>query len=177
MFIASVLASSYPVWWLAQLIAIAILVFLFLRWRPGFLSGKTIGETLGALLQTRKEQIEEQLAAAERSRQEAERLREQTQADLIKAREEADRIVSGAEQTSEAIRNEIVQRASEEAARVSSQASAEIEQEKSRAILALQRRAADIVVDAAGQVISRNLDQDTDRSLIDRSLREMRETR
>jgi len=170
MFIASVLASSYPLWWLAQIIAIAILVILFLRWRPGFLSGKTVGETLGAALDARKGQIEEQLAAAERSRQEAARIREQSAQDVARAREEAEGIVSRAAETSQAIQKDIEARAHEEYDRIVGQARNEIESERRQAELALRRRAADIVVDAAQQIVERHLDDESDQRLIQESV-------
>jgi F-type H+-transporting ATPase subunit b len=169
----TVLANNYPFWWLAQIVAIGILIFLFLRWRPNFLSGKTIGETLGRVLDARRAQIEDQLAAAERSRQEAERVHAQTQQDIEQARQEAEKIVTGATHTSEAIRTEITQRASSEAERILAQAKAEIDQERNQALQALQRRAADIVVDAAGQVVARHMDAHADEQLINTSLRNM----
>lgn len=169
----TVLANNYPFWWIAQLIAISILVFLFLRWRPGFLGGKTIGETLGSALDERRAQIDDQLAAADRSRQEAERLRAQTQADIERAHQEAQHIVSGAQHTSEAIRTQMSKRAEDEAQRIVAQAKSEIDQERNQALQALQRRAADIVIDAAGQVVARYTDERGDKELINSSLRKM----
>jgi F-type H+-transporting ATPase subunit b len=171
--VGAVLANDYVFWWIAQLVAIAILIFLFLRWKPGFLAGKTIGQTLGGALDARKAQIDDQLAAAERSRQEAERIHQQTQQDIEKARSEAQQIVSGAARTSEAIKTEIVQRAQEEGQRILAQAKAEIGQERNQALQALQRRAADIVVDAAGQIVSQHGDERADQQLINSSLRRL----
>jgi F-type H+-transporting ATPase subunit b len=168
---ASVLANDYVFWWIAQLIAVAILVFLFLRWRPGFLGGQTIGQTLGAALDARKAQIDDQLAVAERNRQEAERLHEQVRKDVEQAHVEAEQIVAGSSKTADAIRQEIEQRASEERQRILAQGRADIQQEESQAMQALQRRAADIVIDAAGEIVSRHMDERSDRQLIDSSLR------
>ena len=93
---ASTLSGNYIVWWVAQVVALALIVFLVLRWRPGFLGGKTIGQTVNSSLDSRAAQIKEQLEAAERSRQEAQRIREQSAQDVARAKEEAEDIVARA---------------------------------------------------------------------------------
>jgi F-type H+-transporting ATPase subunit b len=171
------LSGNFFAWWIAQVIAIAILLFLFLRWKPGFLGGRTILQTMGAALDSRSEQIQHQLEAAERSRHEAERIQAAAQQDIVHAREEAEGIVTRAQTTSEAIRQDLHTRAEEEAKRVVAQASAQINYEREQAELALQRRAADIVVDAARTVIQRNLDKAGDRRIIDTSLADLKDLR
>jgi F-type H+-transporting ATPase subunit b len=171
------LANNLIVWWIAQVAAIAILVALFLAWRPGFLGKRTIGETLRSALDARRAGIEEQLAAAQRSREEAERLHQAALQDVERAREEASDIVSRAGKTSEAIQQDLEARAREEYERIVTQARAQIEYERERAEMAIQRRAADIVVDAAREVIERNMEPQTDRRIIDTSLSELRELR
>lgn len=169
------LAANVYLWWAAQVVAILILVVLFLRWRPGFLGGRTIATMVGALLDARAEAIRQQLSAAERSREEAARIREQAAQEIERARQESAIIVQRAAGTSEAIRHEIEVRAREEYERIIDQARGEIQYERERAEMALQRRAADIVVDAAEQVIERNLQPQTDRRIIDQSLDHLRQ--
>jgi F-type H+-transporting ATPase subunit b len=166
----AVLADNYFLWWGAQIVAVAVLVYLALRWKPGFLNGRSIGGTITDVLDRREAQIRDQLEAAERSRQEAARIREAAQQDIAEARAEAELIVSRAHQTSEAIGQEMEERARREYDRVVGQARAEIDYERRQAELALRRRAADIVVDAAGQVIARNLSEEADRRIIRDSL-------
>jgi F-type H+-transporting ATPase subunit b len=176
MIIAStLLANSYFVWWAAQIVSIAIIVYLILRWRPKFLRGQTIGQTLNAILVNREDQIRQQLAAAEESRREAARIREEAAHEVEEARGQAEDIVTRARHTSEAIQQEIVSRAGEEARRILGQAQAEIEYETRQAEMALRRRAADIVIDAAEQIVERHLEPTTDRRLIDRSLANLRD--
>lgn len=169
------LEGSYFLWWLAQVVAVAILVFLFLRWRPGFLKGNTIGQTVKNVLQARADQIQYQLEAAERSRQEAAKIQEEARREIEQARAQAAEIVERAQQTSAAIQRDIETRAKEEADRVVKQAGEEIEYERRQAELALRRRAADIVVDAAGQIVKQNLTPDADRHIIGSSLADLRE--
>lgn len=167
------LANDYWVWWLAQLVAIAILVVLFLRWRPGFLGKRTVREALGAALAARENGIREQLQAAERSRQEAAAIREQANRDIEQARQQANDIVARAQQTSEAIQRDMEEQARAEYQRIVGQAKSEIEYEREQAELALRRRAADIVVDAAGQIVRQNLDPEADHRIIGESLDEL----
>lgn len=177
MIVLAALSSNYLIWWLAQVVAVAILIFLFLRWRPTFLGGKTIGETLGQALDSRENVIREQLDAAQKSREEASRVHEQSQQDLAKAREQSEAILKRAEQTSQAIQHEIEERAREEYERIIGQARSQIEYEREQAELALRTRAADIVVDAARQVIENNMDPAADRRIITNSLENLKEVR
>lgn len=170
---ASTLSSNYIVWWVAQLVALGLILFLALRWRPGFLQGKTIGQTVGGSLDGRATQIKDQLEAAERSRQEAARIREQSAKDVARAKEEAESIVTRAAETSRAIQKDIESRAREEYERIVGQARTEIESERRQAELALRRRAADIVVDAAQQIVEQNFDAESDRRLINDSVSQL----
>jgi F-type H+-transporting ATPase subunit b len=174
-FMLATLSGNLIAWWVAQILAIAILVVLFLRWRPGFLGKRTVGEMMNSALDAREEQIRDQLEAAQRSREEAERIQQAAQQDIERARAEAREIVDRAKTTSQAIQQDMQQRAQEEANRVVAQATAQINYEREQAEQALQRRAADIVVDAARVVIQRNLDESSDRRIIDTSLSDLKE--
>jgi F-type H+-transporting ATPase subunit b len=176
-FSGAILAHNWPIWWVAQVVAVGILVYLILRWKPGFLKGRTIGTTLGATLDAREEQIRAQLSAAEESRREAALIREQAVTDIENARHTAEQIVSRAQHTSEAIQQEIVARAEEERLRIVGQAKSEIDYERRQAEQALRRRAADIVVDAASQVVGNHMSPSTDRRIIDESLVNLKELR
>jgi F-type H+-transporting ATPase subunit b len=171
------LSGNLIAWWVAQVLAIAILVILFLRWRPGFLGKRTVGEMASSALDAREAQIQHQLEAAQRSREEAERIQQAAVQDIERARAEGQEIVARAHTTSEAIQQDMRARAEEEANRVVAQAAAQINYEREQAELALQRRAADIVVDAARTVIQRNLDESSDRRIIDTSLSDLKDLR
>jgi F-type H+-transporting ATPase subunit b len=171
------LADSYLLWWIAQVIAVAILVLLFLRWRPNFLKRRTLGETLGAALDARAARIQEQLEAAERSRREAARIREQAQADIVEAREEEREILARAEKTCKAIQDEMAVRAREEYERIVAQARNEIDYERRQAELALQKNASAIVINAAAEVVRNALSPESDRRIIGESLSELKDVR
>jgi F-type H+-transporting ATPase subunit b len=171
------LEANLIVWWIAQVVAVAILVVLFLRWRPGFLGGRTIGETLNRTLDARSDAIRDQLEAAQRSREEAQRLHAEAQEDVERARVEAREIVERASHTSEAIGSDLEKRAREEYERIVGQARTQIEFERERAISALRRNAADVVIDAAREVVQRTLEPESDRRVIEDSLTNLKEIR
>lgn len=175
MVLTSVLAQNYFLWWAAQIVAVAILIWLFLRWRPGFLGRRTVKEAVRDALNARSSQIQQQLSAAEEARREAERMHQESQAEIEKARQESGVIIERAARTSDAIREEMRSRANEEYQRIVGQARDEIEYERRQAELALRQRAADIVVDAARQVVQNYLEASTDRRLIDESLSNLKE--
>lgn len=177
MVVGALLAQNLIFWWIAQVAAVAILVILFLRWRPGFLGGRTILETMNRSLDARSDAIREQLEAAQRSREEAARLHEEAQRDVQHARSEAEQIVDRAAHTSEAIQADLERRAREEYERIVGQARSQIEFERERALGALRRRAADIVIDAAREVVERTMEPQSDRRVIEDSLSNLREIR
>jgi F-type H+-transporting ATPase subunit b len=171
------LEANIIVWWLAQILAVAILVFLFLRWRPGFLNRRTIGQTLNQTLDARSDAIRDQLEAAQRSREEAQRLHAEAQQDVERARSEAREIVERASHTSEAIGSDLERRAREEYERIVGQARSQIEFERERAVSQLRRNAADVVIDAAREVVQRTLEPESDRRVIEDSLSNLKEIR
>src|SRR5579875_2850415 len=171
------LADNVFLWWAAQVVAIAILVILFLRWRPKFTGRRTIGEMVGSILDARAEQIRQQMAAADRAREEAQHLHEEAQQDIRQARGEAEQIVARGARTAELIREEMGRHAREEYDRIVAQARVEIDLERERAESALRRRAADIVIDAAAHVVQNDLTTQADAGLINQSLDSVGELR
>lgn len=174
---ATALASDRLIWFIAELLAFVLIAAVILRWRPSFLGNKSISATLSDSLDRRAGQIDEQLSAAERSREEAAKIRAQSEQDIARAREEGRQIVGRAGSTSQSILEELQVRAREEYDRIVAQARTQIDYERQQAEMALQRRAADIVVDAAQEVVQRNLDSDSDRRIIGSSLDDLKELR
>jgi F0F1-type ATP synthase membrane subunit b/b' len=66
------------------------------------------------------------------------------------------------------------QRAHQEYDRIVSQAKSAIDYEREQAEQALRRRASDIVVDAARQVVEETLDAQADRRIVDDALGDMK---
>jgi F-type H+-transporting ATPase subunit b len=123
----------------------------------------------------RQRQISEQLAAAERARQEAEQRLKDAEARLREARTQAAEIIEGGNRTGEQLRAELRARAQEDAKRVLEGAQRDIEAERQKAIDAVRGQVADLVVAATEKVVGETLDDQRHRSLIERAIAQVGE--
>jgi F-type H+-transporting ATPase subunit b len=123
----------------------------------------------------RQRQISEQLAAAERARQEAEQRLRDAEARLKEARSQAAEIIEGANRTGEQLRAELRARAQEEARRIVEGAQRDIEAERQKAIDSVRGQVADLVVAATEKVVGETLDEQRHRSLIERAIAQVGE--
>jgi F-type H+-transporting ATPase subunit b len=145
----------------AEVIAFVVMILVLGRWAY---------PVIIRVAEERQRQIAEQLAAAERARQEAqERLRE-AEASLSEARGRAAEIVEGAGRSGEQLRAELRARAEEEARRIAETARRDIEAERRRAIESVRGEVADLVVAATEKVVGEALDDKKHRALIDRAI-------
>lgn len=123
----------------------------------------------------RQRQISEQLAAAERARQEAEQRLADAVTRLDEARSQSAEIVEGASRSAEQLRGELRGRAQEEARRIVEGAQRDIEAERQKAIDAVRGQVADLVVAATEKVVGETLDERRHRSLIERAIAQVGE--
>lgn len=123
----------------------------------------------------RQRQIGEQLAAAERARQEAEQGLGDAKARMDEARRQAAEIIEGAGRSAEQVRAELRGRAQEEAKRIVENAQREIEAERQKAIDSVRGQVAELVVAATEKVVGETLDEQRHRSLIDRAIAQVSE--
>jgi F-type H+-transporting ATPase subunit b len=123
----------------------------------------------------RQRQISEQLAAAERARQEAEQRLKDAEARLKEARSQAAEIIEGANRTGEQLRAELRARAQEDAKRILEGAQRDIEAERQKAIDSVRGQVADLVVAATEKVVGETLDEQRHRSLIERAIAQVGE--
>lgn len=121
-------------------------------------------------VEAREKALEEAISAAKRDREEAARLLAEHRAALDTSRGEAQKIIADARAAAERVRAEIVEQAHAEQARMLERARQEIEAEKSKAIADLRREAVELAIAGASKVIERNLDQPTNRQLVERFL-------
>ena len=149
---------------LAEVIAFLVMIAILARW---------VYPRVMAAAEGRQRQIGEQLAAAERSRQEAEdRLRE-AQAELQKSRGQAAEIIQGANRSAEQLRADLQAKADEEAKRITESAKREIDAERQRALDSVRAEVADLVVAATEKVVGESLDGARHQKLIDRAIAEV----
>lgn len=123
--------------------------------------------------EARQKQIAEQLDAAEKDRREAEAHLKDAEARLSEARKTAQGVIDAATRTGEVLRQELKQKAEEEAKRLTESARKEIEAERERAIQSVRSEVAGLVVAATEKVLGETLDADKHRLLIDRAIAEV----
>jgi len=120
-----------------------------------------------AAVRAREQALEEAIAGAKRDREEAAKLLEQHRAALDASRGEAQKLIADARVAAERVRAELVEQAHAEQASMLERARQEIESEKARAVADLRREAVDLAIAGAGKVIDRNLDQASNRQLVE----------
>jgi len=118
-------------------------------------------------VEARERALEDAITSAQRDREEAARLLAEHRAALDASRGEAQKIIADARVAAERVRAELVEQAHAEQASMLERARQEIESEKARAVADLRREAVDLAIAGAGKVIERNLDQASNRQLVE----------
>ncbi len=151
---------------LVEVVAFVAMILILGRW---------VYPRVMAAAEARQRQIGEQLASAERARQEAEARLRDAEARLQEARGRAAEILEGAGRSADQLRSELKARAEEDARRVLENARREIDAERQRAVDAVRGQVADLVVTATEKVIGESLDDQRHRSLIERAIAQVGE--
>jgi F-type H+-transporting ATPase subunit b len=118
-------------------------------------------------LKAREERIRADLERAEQARTEAEATLEQYRRQLADSRSEATRIIEEAREAAEGVRRDLIARAESEAAEVRQRAQEDAQLAASRAMTELRGEITNLSVDLAEKIVERNLDRDTQVSLIE----------
>lgn len=129
---------------------------------------------LFAIMEKRRQLIQEQMNTAENSRKEAEASMAEQRAALEEARKEAYAIIEQAKTTSTKQADEIVQSAKNEAVRLKNEALVDIESEKNKAISALRTEVGGISVQIASKIIEKQVDAKSQEELVDKYLKEVK---
>ena len=123
-----------------------------------------------AAVEAREQALEDTIQSAKRDRDEAARLLAEHRAALDASRGEAQKIIADARTAGERVRTELVEQAHAEQANMLTRARQEIENEKNKAIAALRKEAVDLAIAGASKVIEKNLDQPSNRELVEKFL-------
>lgn len=142
---------------------IGFLVVLLVLWK--FVFGK-----VGGLLEERRNEIAAQSAQLQADREELDRLTAETRQRLSDIETEAQAKIQAAVEQGNAERQEILTQARQEAGDEVERARAEIQREKDEAISELRGVVAELAIDAAGKIISAELDADRHQHIIDASI-------
>lgn len=122
-----------------------------------FILGRFAFPPLVKMMEDRGEKIKESLEGAEKTRIEAQKLLDDYRAEMAKAREEAQKIIEEGRKFGESIKEELSEKAKQEADQIIERATAEIEREKTAAVEELQSKMADLTIQAASKVIDKAL--------------------
>ena len=132
-----------------------------------FLLRKLAYPRIQSALEKRARAVAESIDAAERTRQEADRILQEYRERLREAREQADEIVSRARKAADKTQDEARIHAKETREEMLEDARRDIEQETRRAIGQIRREVADLTVIATEKVARKTLNDDDHRRLID----------
>jgi F-type H+-transporting ATPase subunit b len=147
-----------PIAFLSQLVSFGI-VFLIL-WRWGF-------PTIIRTLDKRQAVIREGVENAERARRDLEEATKRAEQLLLEARRQAQETIAQAQKAAEAEANRIREDARAQAEQIGKQEVARIQQEAARARAELSRLVVNLSINAAGKVISKSVDNNDNRRLVE----------
>ena len=122
------------------------------------------------LLDQRSTRIRESLEAAERVRRESEESQAEMQRQLELAHQEGQQLLAQAREMAERYRQGETEKARQEAEAFIQRAHGEIQRERDTAIEEVRRHFADLAITAAERVITRSLDKETHKDLIEEVL-------
>jgi F-type H+-transporting ATPase subunit b len=125
------------------------------------------------LAEARQRAIADQLREAEKARADAEARIKEAQSNLDDARKTAQQVIDAANKSGEQLRQDLRQKAEEDARRISESARKQIESERDQAIRSIRTEVADLVVQATEKVIGEALDERRHMALIERSIEEV----
>jgi F-type H+-transporting ATPase subunit b len=121
---------------------------------------------LGAV-EARERSLQEAIDAAKADRAEAAALLAKHREELDGARNEAQRLIADGRAAGERLRTELLEQTRVQQQELLERAQRDIAAERDRAILELRREAVDLALAGAGKVIERNLDDATNRQIIE----------
>jgi len=119
------------------------------------------------MVEERENRIAESLKRAEEARMEAEKLLEEQHRQLAKTQEEVQTMIKESRLMAEKVRNDIIEKAREDANKLMKRARRDIEKERQMALMSLRNQVADLVVQATSKLIQVSLDEVKHRELID----------
>jgi F-type H+-transporting ATPase subunit b len=125
------------------------------------------------LAEARQRAIADQLREAEEARADAEARIKEAQSSLDDARKTAQQVIDAANKSGDQLRQDLRQKAEEDARRISESARKQIESERDQAIRSIRAEVADLVVQATEKVIGEALDERRHMALIERSIEEV----
>ena len=130
---------------------------------------------LTSIFEQRAEKIAADIDGAEQARQKAEVLAQKREDELAGSRKEAKTIIENAKETAEKSKASILADAKLEAGRLKEKANQEIAQNKAEALQSVKGDVADLTISLAEKILSKNLDSQAHKELIDQYINQLGE--
>ena len=124
-------------------------------------------DKIKAILDERREAADKEITDAQAAKAEALVIKETYEKNMLEAKQQASTILERAQKTAVTRGEEIIRQANEEAVAIREKASADIAQEKKKAINDAKDEIAGISLAIAGKVVGRELTADDQKGLID----------
>lgn len=145
------------IFWTVVTFLILLFVLKKMAWKP----------ILTALNQ-RETAIKDSLEKAEKAKEEAQKILDENQASLLRAEEESKKIIEQSRVYADRLKNQMIRDSKDQARKIVEDATSEIERKKEEAFNELKIKVAEIAVQAAEKIISKNLDKDSNKKLVDK---------
>ena len=130
-------------------------------------------DKIKAILDQRREAADKEITDAQAAKAEALEIKQSYEQNMKEAKAQASTILERAQKTASARGEEIIRQANEEAVAIREKASADIAQEKKKAINDAKDEIAGISLAIAGKVVGRELTADDQKALIDSFIDEL----
>jgi F-type H+-transporting ATPase subunit b len=143
-----------------------IVIFLILL----FVLSRYAFKPITAAVQAREKALEDAIEGAKRDRDEAAKLLDEQRRHLEASRDEGQKIVAAARAAAEEVRSGLLEAARTQQQEILERAKREISRERDDAIADLRREAIDLAILGASKVIEKNLDDKSNRDLIEKFL-------
>ena len=160
------LVSVNPITLIAQICNLFIQLFVF---------KKFFWNKIMAVIDARREAADKEIVDAENAKAEALDIKKTYEENMLQARAQADQILQSAQKSAVARSEEIIGQAQQQAAQIKAKASADIEQEKKKALNDAKDEISVIALAIAGKVVGRELNADDQSKLVDSFIEELGE--
>lgn len=140
-----------------------LIIFLILF----FVLSRYAFKPITAAVEAREKALEEAIAGAKADREAAAKLLDEHRAQLEAGRSEAQKLIVEGRQIGDKVRADMIEETRTQQQDMLERARREIEAEKVRAIAELRREAVDLAIAGASKVIEKNLDDDSNRKIVE----------
>lgn len=142
-----------------------IILFLLLKW--------ILFKPVSKMMNARVERIKKNISDSEQSKAEAQNLKNEHKEQLERLKEETNTIINNAHQKAQSEAEELLKNARQEADQILSKAREQGEREVQKALEDVKNQVASLALLAASKVIQKNMDNETNRKLIEEFIDEV----